>query len=206
MIDRSAMEVERKYWLIRPEDQLTVPLAMAEFQSRIAPVLAEFPDTRLHIFDGHDTYLRQPDFQGFVRVRTNLLRSEMTAKTIGTPDSERRPEVNLKVTSPEEDQVRFLELIGFQQVVTVRQSGNVYIIPGRVEIVVYRTERLPGLTDPRAFVEIEALGGVTVDEAVALVDDFERRLGLSAEKRCRQSIYALYGLSLDLVVSQCRKA
>lgn len=193
MTHRHELEIERKFWVIRPGSTKSVPLAMAEFQARLVPLLADEPLTQLHIFDGYDIYFAKPDDPTtFVRIRRNMLRQEITAKRVGDQGTELREEENLKVNAPEDSQAHFLTMLGFARRFMVRQSGNIYVMPGKVEVVIYWTERLPDHTDASVFVEIEALGGNTIDEAMALLNRYQEALGLPDEDRCEQSIFQLY--------------
>lgn len=199
-------EIERKY---RLKENGLGDGGMLEFSARLFPFFGE-RKVRLDTsapFTGIDEYYvvesRENELRTTFRYRVGANKlPELTAKFKRAGESnEVRGEVNLDVSNNKPHEVRtMLTLIcGFAETVrtfSVRQDGTVWAVfdpeLGKLEIVGYRVGGMNPHKPSITLAEIEPRGFSDPEEALHMIDVYEKGLGFS-KQRCNESIAELFG-------------
>lgn len=157
-------------------------------------------------FNGIDMYwiLRGHDGQErIVRYRAGSERPpELTTKyQLRRGSNEIRGEINLDVSATSPNTVRLhvalmADLAKSCKSFAIKQQGNIWKIPnaygpGDIEIVAYRVERFLPTVQEGVFIEIEAIGCVSDEQALSAVSKYEALFGLKG-KECPRSIAELF--------------
>jgi len=185
-------EYERKYRLGTGSGEAHL---IAEFIGRLAPWLLQHSGrVQRAFFNGLDEYFSNDRLQIIARYRRNMLRDEVTFKSLGG-DIEDRQEVPWKVYGTTPEQIRAgLVMNGYAPDVIVNQSGYVCVLPNEVEIVVYSTKLVDG-SGEQLFIEIEALNPRDPAEALATIARYEQMLAIDPATQVKRSIFEMYRLS-----------
>ena len=197
-------ETEKKYWLTKEEK---VDRAISEFLGKIGKLIYESGALIEHLstFVGVDQcfVVRKKEARYIFRYRLGANRlPQLTVKFQINKDSNiQRGEINLNMKQEEPEKVRaFLGVIcalsDSYNLFTIQQSGNIWTFRDPrgelLELVVYKVADVLNPAKIKAFVEIEALNIENFQQAMELINKYEKLLGVG-ESVCEKSIAELFG-------------
>lgn len=199
------MEVEKKYRLAKNGDDIDG--VISKFFYEFTKFLEEGRITvqKLITYIGVDQYfIIEKNNNRFVfRYRAGADRPpQLTVKFQIKKDSNLvRGEINLDVRREEPEKIRaFMAIIcglgDSYQLFTTRQNGNIWLLKecdeNLIEVVVYKISRASSLQQIEAFVEIESLCSKNIEQAMEMIEKYEKGLGLNPFI-CKESIAEIFG-------------
>lgn len=147
-----------------------------------------------HVISCDDYYLKYPDRQKFIRYRKGDNKKELTLK-FKKDENIVRKEINLDIAINDDMTVtEFLVYLGYKKEFSVFKESWIYHfekheaieIPAGCEVAYYV------LSDGRAFIEIEAINYLTIEEGLKTINWFMNALDLDLTQRTKKSLFELF--------------
>tara|TARA_Y100000034_G_C6782747_1_gene349982 strand:- start:132 stop:707 length:576 start_codon:yes stop_codon:yes gene_type:complete len=185
-------EIEYKYWAHE--------LSKEEFLKRIEVVVAKAKDIEMPeviYVVSCDDYYTKPNGNGndFVRFRKGGGRYELTLKRKERENVVRK-EINLNVTDNEDSAiVEFLTLSSYERSFQVYKEAWIWNFED-CDVSYYT------LSDGRDVVELEAVDYSSVKEGVAVIDKWEKKLGLASLTKESRSLYEIFTEERDTCLTK----
>ena len=178
MVNRieSNIEVEYKYW---------AKMSKEEFQSRVEFALDSISEPEYVV--SCDDYYRVKDGDMFLRYRKGGNTRELTLK-IKEKENVIRKEINLSMSGNDDSSVvEFLKLSGYTKEFSVFKEAWIWFLDEAGVDISYYT-----LSDGRSVIEIEASGCNNRETAEAIINNWEKFLGLSSKEREKRSLLEIF--------------
>ncbi len=174
------LEIERKY------------RANSEDWSEFVTLLKGLGPSKRLLVEGPDTYYENGD--RVLRWRHSKDKPELTikAKTSATSNLVRE-EVDYPAKGDARTTMTFVRALGYKKAFRIRKKCQIFWYErkeGNVNVVIYDVTCRGHRT--RRFVEIEAEKGMDLELSKRLVDEWEKKLGLSPRQRESRSLYEIY--------------
>ena len=172
------LEIEHKYVVDESFDRQ----AFEELAKSMGPV------NHYHVEVSDTYFLARSAPHHVFRHRKDRLIEELTVKSIGHKDNERRFEVNLPIKGAESGSVEaFLTPLGVFWKGNLKKNVYVYEFP-TIEVVYYEAESAAAKI---RCVEVEAIGFNDSDAALAEIARVEKHFGLDVGSREKKSLLQL---------------
>lgn len=178
-------EIEYKFW--------AGDLTKEDFQKRIEVALDE-KLTPIYVVSCDDYYIRDGMEEGsFLRYRKGDGKKELTLKTKENGNAIRK-EINLDVNDNNDALiVQFIDLSGYTKVHSIFKQAWIYNLEEeRVDISYYT------LPDGRSVIEVESTNYDSVEEGLALVETWSKKLELFELKKERRSLFEIHNDELKV--------
>ncbi len=170
----SNMEVEYKYW--------ASSLSKNEFHSRVETAVGKKLEP-IYVVSCDDYYTRNEN--NFLRYRKGGGTTELTLKQKRDGNVVRK-EINLNMSDNDDSSiVEFLELSGYNKEFSVFKEA--WIFNFEYCDVSYYT-----LSDGRSVIELEAVNYIKTEEAIKIIDKWDKLLKLKDLKRESRSLFEIF--------------
>lgn len=161
-----------------------------EFKTIVHPHSGKFfyaeSDDIFFTNDEPDRFMRHRIAESKYSEKMNQL--TLKIKTVKT-NNYKRVEINLDILNNKEQVEIFCEGVGFKRNTSIFKYSHVYSVEGAV--LAYYTVR-DEAGNLRHFVEVEADQNLVDTEAWNVIKLWEERLGLSANRRLKKSLFEMY--------------
>tara|TARA_Y100000034_G_scaffold128559_1_gene183410 strand:+ start:4384 stop:4941 length:558 start_codon:yes stop_codon:yes gene_type:complete len=179
-------EIEYKYW--------AKGLSKEDFTKRIESTVSGFGDVEMpetiYVVSCDDYYTHGPS--DFVRFRKGGGRYELTLKR-KEQENVIRKEINLNVTNNEDSAiVEFLTLSGYEKAFQVYKEAWIWDFEN-CDVSYYT------LSDGRSVIELESKHYSSVKEGVAVINRWEKLLGLKNLEKESRSLYEIFTEEKSLI-------
>jgi adenylate cyclase class IV len=173
-------EIELKYW---------AGITKQEFHRRVNKCYGDYvpPD---YVVSCDDYYILNNcnalDRPHFVRFRKGGGMQELTLK-VKEKENVVRAEINLDVSNNDDASVvEFLTLSGYNKAFQVYKEAWIWHIDDCIVISYYT------LSDGRSVIELEAENYDSEEEALEILEEWHKNLGLDSEKKEKRSLYEIF--------------